>query len=117
MGTQQGEVDTSAARLTGKAVLVTGGGRGIGRAIALRLASEGAAVAVADVNSELAEQTVDKVASLGGSAVALRVDVTNRQQVREMVQRAVSVLGGLDGITSIIRGEAWSLVSGQPANN
>ena len=82
--------------LEGRRVLITGAGRGIGRAIALRLASEGAAVAVADIVKANAEQVAREVVALGRDAIALQVDVTDRTQVLAMVGKTADALGGID---------------------
>ena len=82
-------------RFSGKTVLVTGGGRGIGRAICLRLANEGAAVAVADRDDEPARSVVQEIAALGRTAVALNVDVTDPAAVSRMVEHCEKALGPL----------------------
>ena len=82
--------------LSGKVALVTGGARGIGRAIGLRLAAEGADLAVADVNLEGVEAVAAEARSLGRRAAALQVDVTSPAQAESMVQRVVADFGGLD---------------------
>ena len=78
-------------RFTDRVALVTGGGRGIGAATAARLASEGARVMVSDMDLEPAREVAEPI---GGVAVAC--DVTQRDQVEEMVARAVRELGRLD---------------------
>ncbi|MGQ9629439.1 MAG: SDR family NAD(P)-dependent oxidoreductase [bacterium] len=82
--------------LNGKLALVTGGGRGIGRAICLRLAEEGADVAVADISLELAEGVADEVEELGRSSMAIKVDVSIEGEVKEMVRRVVDRFGKVD---------------------
>jgi NAD(P)-dependent dehydrogenase (short-subunit alcohol dehydrogenase family) len=82
-------------RFTNKCVLVTGGGSGIGRAVCLAFAREGADVGVADVSMEGAEATAQEVRQSGRKAVALKVDVANPASVQAMVSQAVSTLGGL----------------------
>jgi len=80
----------------GKGALVTGGGSGIGRATARRLAAEGAHVAVLDVSAERAAETVASVIAAGGKALAVIADVRDRAQVRAAVSAAVGALGSLD---------------------
>jgi len=75
--------------------LVTGAGRGIGRAVALRLAADGGAVAAADVIEDVAE-TASLIQAGGGRAVHFITDVTDRAAVEAMVSKAVEKLGGLD---------------------
>lgn len=82
--------------LQGKTALVTGGGRGIGRGIVMRLAEAGIDVAVADLNLEDAETTAHAVEALGRRAQALKVDVTRWDQVQRMVEHTTAELGGLD---------------------
>lgn len=82
---------------SGRTILVTGGTRGIGRAAALRLASEGARVAVNYVsNKERAEETVADIESLGGTAVALQGDVANRDDVQRIVDETRKAFGPID---------------------
>jgi meso-butanediol dehydrogenase/(S,S)-butanediol dehydrogenase/diacetyl reductase len=78
------------------AALVTGAGRSIGRAIALRLARDGHAVAVNDVNKAGAESVAAEIEAAGGRAIALPADVTDRDAVFAMVERAARELGALD---------------------
>jgi 3-oxoacyl-[acyl-carrier protein] reductase len=83
--------------LEGKAALVTGGGTGAGRAISLRLASEGADVAVNYSRSQKdSEDTVAEIEKLGGKAIAVQADVTDDASVRTMVDRAAGEFGRLD---------------------
>ena len=84
------------ARLDKKVALVTGAGRGIGRAMAVRLAQEGAHVVVADIDTHLAAETTTQVTALGCQSLALQVDVTRRADIERMVQRSVEGLGRLD---------------------
>jgi 3-oxoacyl-[acyl-carrier protein] reductase len=82
--------------LSGKVALVTGGSRGIGRAISLALAEQGAAVAVNYVaNEEAARETVERIASCGAKAVALRGDVSQAADAQRLVEETSAQLGGL----------------------
>jgi meso-butanediol dehydrogenase/(S,S)-butanediol dehydrogenase/diacetyl reductase len=79
----------------GKVAFVTGAGQGIGEAIALRLAADGFAVACADMNLETASQIAAKIQEQGGKALAIKVDVANRDDVFKAVQATVDGLGDL----------------------
>jgi NAD(P)-dependent dehydrogenase (short-subunit alcohol dehydrogenase family) len=83
-------------KITDKAAIVTGAGGGIGRAIALQLAAEGAVVVVADIDGEGAEGVVQEIRKDGGKALALQVDVTDEGAVDRMVRRAVEDFGAVD---------------------
>jgi 3-oxoacyl-[acyl-carrier protein] reductase len=83
-------------KLDGRVAFVTGAGRGIGRAIALGLGREGAAVAVADRDETGAGETAEIVRALGRRAVALRLDVSLADEVEAAVRRAESDLGPVD---------------------
>lgn len=86
---------TSYGPLNGKLALVTGGSRGIGAATALRLAQEGADVAVTYVNGkEAAEDVVRAVEALGRRAIALRADSADAEEAAGAVERTASALGG-----------------------
>lgn len=83
-------------RLENKVALITGAGRGIGRAIAEQYGREGARVAVADLTLESAQEAVDAIEKAGGTAMALAMDVTNEQAVDDGVAAIVEKWGGLD---------------------
>lgn len=85
-----------AGMLEGKAALVTGGARGIGRATALLFAREGARVAVADLSGDGAAETVADINAAGGQAISIEADVTRPDQVAAMVAAAVASFGRLD---------------------
>lgn len=74
-------------RLQGKVAVVTGGGTGIGRAICLALAAEGARVVVTDVNQEWAQKVASEIAANGGSATAMALDVTQKTSVERVADQ------------------------------
>lgn len=86
---------TMSGQFTGKVALVTGGASGIGRAVALRLAAEGAAVAVVDLRQDAAQGVVDEITAAGGNAVAVAADVSDATQVKAAVDAAVETFGAL----------------------
>jgi NAD(P)-dependent dehydrogenase (short-subunit alcohol dehydrogenase family) len=83
-------------RLPNKVAIVTGAGRGMGEAAALRLAQEGAKVVVADINQPDGQRTVEAIQRTGGTASFVRTDVTKAQEVEAMVAAAEWHYGGLD---------------------
>ncbi|SNQ49197.1 Short-chain dehydrogenase [Frankia canadensis] len=91
---------TDSGRLTGKVALVTGAGQGIGRGIALALAREGAAVALAGRTVAKCEAVVAEIDAFGGRALALACDASERAQVDAAVGAAVSAFGGLDALVN-----------------
>lgn len=91
------KTETTAARLANKVALVTGGSRGIGEAIAIRLASEGASVAITYTSArEKAEAVVKSIEAAGGRALAIKADSGDAAEVKHAVDETVRVLGGLD---------------------
>ena len=87
---------TGSNRLEGQVAVVTGGANGIGRATALKFASEGAAVVVADVQMAPAESVVDEIIAAGGRALAVELDARSRESNEQMAEAAVQTFGGLD---------------------
>ena len=100
--------------LSGKCGYVTGGGSGLGRAIANGLAESGAAVVVSDINSEAAETVAMEIRTRGGNALALRTNVAHQDEVDILVRTTIAQLGRLDfafnnaGILKIVRPEDLS---------
>ena len=83
-------------RLAGKVAIVTGSGQGIGKAMAMRLAEEGAAVVVNGRDPGKIQNVVSEIRSLGGTAIGRAADVSKRSEVREMVDAAQKEYGHVD---------------------
>ena len=84
------------AQFAGKTALVTGGGSGIGKAVALALAAEGANVVVTDLTLEVAQAVVDQILATGGTAIGVAGNVANPNDVKAAVETAVQTYGGLN---------------------
>ncbi len=96
---------TDVGQLDGKVVLLSGGASDIGRATALQLGAEGAAVVVGDVNLEGAEAVAEEVQAAGGHALSGRCDVREERAVATLVELAVAAFGGVDAVD---HNAAWS---------
>ncbi len=83
-------------KLNGKTAIVTGSRRGIGKAIAIVLAKEGANVVVSDISLEECQQVVNEIKAAGGQALAVKCDVSIKAEVQEMVVRAIENFGKVD---------------------
>lgn len=97
-------------RFDGKVVLVTGGGRGMGKAVALAFAREGATVVVSARTKEYGEAVLREIAAQGGKASLVGGDISNRDAVRDMFDRAVAAHGQLDVVVSVAADNAHGLV-------
>jgi NAD(P)-dependent dehydrogenase (short-subunit alcohol dehydrogenase family) len=86
-----------ADRLGGKVLIATGAGSGIGRASAIAMAREGARVVIADVDEAGGRNTLAQIERLGGAAAWIRCDVSDADQVQDLVQRTVDAFGRVDG--------------------
>jgi 3-oxoacyl-[acyl-carrier protein] reductase len=83
-------------RLENKVAIVTGGGRGLGKAYCLRMAEEGAKVVVADILEEEAEGTASEIKAKGGAAIAIKADVTSEADTQRMAEETVKKFGRID---------------------
>ena len=108
-------------KLSGKVALVTGAAQGIGKAIALALAKEGANIVVCDVNVEEAERTAGEIKSLGRDTLAVRANVAVFAEVEELVNKVIDKFGKIDilvnnagitrdGLLLRMKEEDWDLV-------
>ncbi len=91
-------------RLEGRAALVTGSGSGIGRAIAIRFAHEGASVVVAEIDEERGRATEAAIRAAGGAARFVQTDVTEEDGVRATTEEATQAFGGLDVVVNCAGG-------------
>jgi len=100
--------------LEGRAAIVTGGAKGMGRAICERFAKEGASVTIADISMAEADQTLALVEAAGGQGLVCKCDVTASAQIKEMVEATVAAFGRLD----ILVNNAGAVVGahGKPTN-
>ncbi len=83
-------------RVKDKVVIITGGGGGIGKETALLFAKEGAKVVVADINEKAGAETVDTIKNAGGEAIFAELDVSNREQAKQVVKDTIAKYGRID---------------------
>ena len=89
--------------LSDRNALITGAGAGYGRAIALALAANGASVAVSDINIERAERACEQIQTLGGAAIALQADISNRFQAANMIEQTRDAFGAIHILVNATR--------------
>jgi NAD(P)-dependent dehydrogenase (short-subunit alcohol dehydrogenase family) len=91
-------------KIKDKIAIVTGGGNGIGRAIALRLADEGAKVVVADLKKDAAQMIVEEIKTRGSDGLAIACDATSPDDVNTMVRKTLTVYGVIDILVNNVGG-------------
>jgi NAD(P)-dependent dehydrogenase (short-subunit alcohol dehydrogenase family) len=82
--------------LKGKVAIVTGARRGMGRTHALKLAEQGCKVVVSDISEEDCQKVVDEIKEKGGEAIAVKCDVTKKEEIDEMIKRTIEEFGKID---------------------
>jgi 3-oxoacyl-[acyl-carrier protein] reductase len=114
--------DHTTLPLSGRVAVVTGASRGIGRAVAIELGSQGAAVAVNYLSSPgKADEVVSEIVGNGGRAIAVQADVSDTEQAGELIKKSIDELGGLDilvnnagiirdGLIMMMKEEDWDAV-------
>jgi meso-butanediol dehydrogenase/(S,S)-butanediol dehydrogenase/diacetyl reductase len=95
-------------KIRGKVAIVTGAAHGIGRAIALRLAEEGATVIGADLEAAAAEQVMAEIIAAGGKGLALQIDATDEKAVHAMVKQVIAAYGQIDILVNNVGGGGGS---------
>ena len=87
-------------RLPGKVAIITGSASGIGEATAVKFAREGAKVAVCDINMDEAQRVADAIVEDGGTALAFRIDVTDKASIARMVEGVMAAWGRIDTLVN-----------------
>lgn len=88
--------DNETMKLNGKVAIVTGGGTGLGRAYALRLAEEGADIVIADIDPGTAKKVAGEVKSLGRRSLAIKIDVTRKADAERLAEKTAETFGKID---------------------
>ena len=88
--------DLMGDRLKDKRAVITGAGRGLGKAFALKYAEEGATLLLPDISLERAEKTAEEIRAMGGKAVAMETDISDEAAVSRVAEKALSLFGGVD---------------------
>ena len=91
-------------KLEGKVAIVTGAGRGIGKGIALAFAKEGARLVIADINAKTCEEVADDIRKMGKKALVVLCNVGDEEQVKRMVEEAVTNFGSVDILVNNAQG-------------
>ncbi|MCM2459318.1 SDR family oxidoreductase [Pseudomonas sp. CG7] len=94
--------------LKGQVAVITGAARGIGQAIACRLADAGASIVAVDLSEEACAETLTLICSAGGQAKAVGADVSSSEDIQRIVQTAVKVFGGIDILVNNAALRGWS---------
>ena len=89
-------MDIHSMELDGNIALVTGAGRGIGKATSLKYAENGADLVIADINEDLIEQTALEVRNIGRKCITVKVDVGDLESIDNMISAAKDQMGGVD---------------------
>ena len=97
----------AARRLAGRVALITGGGSGIGRAAASLFAAHGASLGVVDIDTGAAKQTVERIISGDGHALAITADVSVNAEVEAAVHRVATQFGRLDIVSTTLASIVW----------
>ena len=98
----------NSGRVAGKTAIVTGAGQGLGRAIALRLAEEGARVALVDISAEGVEHTAGEIRAAGCEAIAMAADATEEDTARRLVAETLAAWGAIDILVNNVGGGTFS---------